>query len=204
MPKYLSQLGPFILLFGFSTASGLMKIFLISVNLLPNDFGFYLGIILAAGLFSYSSSLGIFDAFLVAPRNSSEEEDLRKKIQGGLTFSSLLSVCLLTLGIVVFSYQHPSLSDLTLPAALFIFLQIRINGLMCIAQGDNRPILYAAITGLKNILPVFCLLSFNFGSLVSIILIETISYLVVIICLHTALKINLVSWFNFTDTFKFM
>ena len=177
MRKHLGQLVKFVILFGFSTASGLLKVFLISAILIPNDFGLYLGVILVAGLFSYSSSLGIFDAFLVAPRNSSEQDDLRDKIQSGLMFSSLLSISLLLIGLAVLANQNQFilLGELSIPSALFIFLQIRVNGLLCVVQGDNRPILYAATMGLKNILAVLCILAVNLDSLGSIILIEIIS-----------------------------
>lgn len=206
MRKHLGQLVKFVILFGFSTASGLLKVFLISAILIPNDFGLYLGVILVAGLFSYSSSLGIFDAFLVAPRNSSEQDDLRDKIQSGLMFSSLLSISLLLIGLAVLANQNQFilLGELSIPSALFIFLQIRVNGLLCVVQGDNRPILYAATMGLKNILAVLCILAVNLDSLGSIILIEIISCLIVIILLHVILKLNLVSWLKFADTFKFI
>ena len=206
MRKHLDQLLKFVILFGFSTASGFLKVFLISAILLPNDFGLYLGVILAAGLFSYSSSLGIFDGFLVATRNNSEHDDLRGKIQSGLMFSSLLSVGLLFTGLTALANQTQIilLGELSLLFALFIFLQIRVNGLMCVAQGDNRPILYAATTGLKNIVPVLCILAVDLDFLGSIIVIEIISCLIVLILLHVTLKLNLITRLKFADTFRFI
>ena len=204
MLKHIKSLFQFVSLYGASTIFGLIKVFLISVALQPNEFGIYIIIVLAASLFSYSSSIGIFDSFLVLSRKDSEIQNLKNKMLSGLTFSSVFSVFLLLCAFAFMINQNETLliEKLILPAALFIFLQIRVNGLMCIVQGDNRPMLYAAGMGLKNIIPVFFLLAISFNSLSSIIYIELISNLIVVVLLHNFLKINLFGWVNFKDVIQ--
>lgn len=206
MHKSLSSLIKFFFLFGFSTAVGLFKVFLISATVPPSDFGLYLGVILAASLMSYGSSFGIFDAFLVVPRNGSKPMELRTQIESTLMFSSLLSLILLLIGLAFVAYNDDliSLGDLTIPVVVFIFLQIRVNGMMCIVQGDNRPILYAIIICFKNLLPVICIGALSLISLRSIIFTEIISCIIIIILLHIKLKLNLISLLNYRAVFKFI
>ena len=76
MPRNLDKLLTFVFIYGLGSASGFVKVFLISAVLNPVDFGYYLLVILTAGFVSYFSSLGIYDAFLVMPRDGPSSENL--------------------------------------------------------------------------------------------------------------------------------